>query len=545
MPPKKIMTAEIYPRLDETTSNPLQILKNLADIETTLHKVLEDHRDGKYGYITREWGFTTPDGLGGKLGGKFKPWEDKLEAVPSFFWPIDAYAAMEKRPYGKPDPEVVKDLPPEAEQLPGNTPLHEFLMRPPAFEVVLEEKDYEDYKSAARIFLLLATLSHLCGNSAPNPKTATLPTWIEDPLIDVANRLEVEPTLTGHFVVQENWVWATEQTDSDRSSLSKRPNSQLNRSILRAILTQCQVEDRRYRIKVYHNCFVGSQLVDVPMQNEFASSREEAVRLGRRINNRYGLFYHVTGDHQLMDKYLFYRFKKKWRKKQEYDQSIEDDDEEIESNKDETSEDDKGLDTDDDEFESTSRMIRPLEFLSRNASLTRTSMLSETARLEVLATPPSRQTRQISETSTIDQSSIRAASLGIFERDGGRKESQDENSMNEFMTAIAVIGKVPVKDRRYRFRIYKQCFVGKELVDAFMENECASTRSEAVALGRKLNNRFDLFEHVVQDHEFKDEVRSLTLIELCFQRIKGSHLLASIQCPSTCFSDLLRRFRKY
>ena len=87
--------------------------------------------------------------------------------------------------------------------------------------------------------------------------------------------------------------------------------------------------------------------MDVLIQNEFAASREEeAVRLGRRISSRYGLFYHVTGDHQLMDKYLFYRFKKKWRKNQQQDQSMKDD-EDVESNKDETSEGGKGIDTND------------------------------------------------------------------------------------------------------------------------------------------------------------------------------------------------------
>jgi Domain found in Dishevelled, Egl-10, and Pleckstrin (DEP)/Indoleamine 2,3-dioxygenase len=499
--------ARFYPPLDEATFDPLQILRNLADVETTLQKVLEDHRDGKYGYITREWGFTAPDGLGGKLGGKFKPWEEKLECVSTFFWPIEAYAAMEKKPYGKADPEVVKDLPPEAEQLNGNTHLHEYLMNPPDSKVILEESDYEDYKSAARIFLLLATLSHLCGNSAPDPKTATLPAWIEDPLIDVAKRLDVEPTLTGHFVVQENWVWASDKVDSDRSSISKRQNSRLNRSILQAILTQSQVEDRRYRIKVYPSCFVGSQLVDILIQNEFAASREEAVRLARRINHRYKLFYHVTGDHPLMDKYLFYRFHKKWRRKKMENQPVEDD-EDIESNKDETTDDDKGADTDDELFgESTSRIIRPLVFLTRNTSLSRGSTLSESARLEVAPLPSRQYTRQISETSTLNRSSVQIPSLGISEREGSRKPTGNGNSMNEFMTAIAVMGKVPVKDRRYRLLVYKQCFVGKELIDAFMDNECASSRSEAVALGRKLNDRFELFEHVVQDHDLKDEVR--------------------------------------
>ncbi|KAG7362795.1 mechanosensitive ion channel [Nitzschia inconspicua] len=496
--------SRFYPPLKETTINPLQILRNLADVETTLQKVLEDHREGNYGYITREWGFTAPNGLGGKLGGKFTPWENKLEGVPSFFWPVEAYEAMEKKPYGKADPEVVKDLPPEAEQLPGNTPLHEYLMRPPEVKVVLEEKDYEDYKSAARIFLLLGTLSHLCGNSAPDLKTASLPAWIEEPLIDVAKRLQIEPTLTGHFLVQENWVWASDIVASDYESVPRRQNSKLNRSILQAILTQCRVEDRRYRIKVYPSCFIGSQLVDILIQNKFVKSRDEAVVLARRFNHRYKLFYHVTGDHSLMDKYLFYRFHKKWRGIQSDKQPVELDDD-IESNNEETTDDEKDIDMDD-ELYAASRMIRPLKFLARNASMTRSNSLSETARIQV--SPPSEArlfSPQISESLGFNQSSIRVPSLSVTEKEETHKAWRDGNYTDVLMTAIAVMSKVPVEDRRYRLRVYKQCFVGKELINVLMDNECANTRAEAVALGRELNAHFDLFEHVVQDHELKDE----------------------------------------
>jgi hypothetical protein len=66
--------------------------------------------------------------------------------------------------------------------------------------------------------------------------------------------------------------------------------------------------------------------------------------------------------------------------------------------------------------------------------------------------------------------------------------------------------KVPVKDRRYHFKVYKQSFVGKELVDLLLANECANTRKEAVSLMRRINGQFELFEHVVNEHAFKDEV---------------------------------------
>jgi len=33
-----------------------QILDNLADVETALQSVLQTHRHGNYGFVTREWG---------------------------------------------------------------------------------------------------------------------------------------------------------------------------------------------------------------------------------------------------------------------------------------------------------------------------------------------------------------------------------------------------------------------------------------------------------------------------------------------------------
>jgi hypothetical protein len=486
-----------------------KILTNLADVETTLQKVVEDHMDGQYGFITREWGFFTPGGLGGKLGGKFQPWEKKLEGVKSFFWPIEAYEAMEKRPYGRPDPEIVKDLPSEGEKLAGNTSLHEYLLEPPEIEVALKPNDYDDYTSAARIFLLLATLSHLCGNSAPDPKTATLPSWIEDPLIDVANRLEVEPTLTGHFVVQENWMWATKYDGPGISSLSTRQNRRTDRAILKTLLSQCQVEDRRYRLKVYHTCFLGSQLVDVLIESEFnVSSRMEAVRLARRINNKYNLFYHVTGDHPLMDKYLFYRFRKKWRKNMLESQTMNEDS----KVKEVTSDAENDADTDEElRREATSRMVRPLEFLSRSTSTASGTVLSESAKLEMMDSPVSQISRSCLENeSSIDKNSFRGRRRIFSKRHFYEREAtstiSNGSTMNDFMSAITVMAKVPVKDRRYHFKTYKQCFVGKELVDLLLANECASTRREAVSLVRNINERFELLDHVVKGHDFKDKV---------------------------------------
>lgn len=86
-------------------------------------------------------------------------------------------------------------------------------------------------------------------------------------------------------------------------------------------------------------------------------------------------------------------------------------------------------------------------------------------------------------------------------------------SLKETMSTIACMAKVSVRDRRYRFRIYKQCFIGSELIDILMENECASTRKEALMMALAINNRFRLFEHVVDNHLLKDDVRTWCLLK--------------------------------
>ena len=91
---------------------------------------------------------------------------------------------------------------------------------------------------------------------------------------------------------------------------------------------------------------------------------------------------------------------------------------------------------------------------------------------------------------------------------GGSLGQQSEaylasTSLQQNLQSIAIMGLCPVKDRRYRFRLYKQSFVGSQLIDILVENDCARTRSDALELALKLNDRFQLFQHVCGNHELK------------------------------------------
>lgn len=67
-----------------------------------------------------------------------------------------------------------------------------------------------------------------------------------------------------------------------------------------------EVKDRRYRLNVYPDCFVGSEAVDWLMRTQKAT-RKEATRLGQLLYKE-GLIQHVLDEHPFDDDYLFYQF---------------------------------------------------------------------------------------------------------------------------------------------------------------------------------------------------------------------------------------------
>jgi hypothetical protein len=71
--------------------------------------------------------------------------------------------------------------------------------------------------------------------------------------------------------------------------------------------------------------------------------------------------------------------------------------------------------------------------------------------------------------------------------------------------AEAMRKNIRVQRHKYRFRTYRNSFLGSEAVDFLANFGYAYTRSEAVILGRRLAKDFKLFEHVGRKHEFEDE----------------------------------------
>lgn len=99
---------------------------------------------------------------------------------------------------------------------------------------------------------------------------------------------------------------------SDRSTTSSRNNNGTPPTLeeVSTLLQQnIEIRDRKYRLKTYTDCFVGSEVVDYLVEEGLALNRVQAVVLGQKIMKTLGHFEHVvTKEHEFMDDYLFYHF---------------------------------------------------------------------------------------------------------------------------------------------------------------------------------------------------------------------------------------------
>lgn len=70
-----------------------------------------------------------------------------------------------------------------------------------------------------------------------------------------------------------------------------------------------EVKDRRYHLKSYKNCFVGSDAVQFMVSSGLTSTEEDALLLGNLLLDA-GYIAHVLREHKFENKHLFYRFTK-------------------------------------------------------------------------------------------------------------------------------------------------------------------------------------------------------------------------------------------
>jgi hypothetical protein len=67
-----------------------------------------------------------------------------------------------------------------------------------------------------------------------------------------------------------------------------------------------EIKTRRYKLKLYHHCFLGNEAIDWLIK-KLNISREDAVKLGQKLVAK-KIIHHVTDEHDFKDGPLFYRF---------------------------------------------------------------------------------------------------------------------------------------------------------------------------------------------------------------------------------------------
>lgn len=208
-----------------------------------------------------------------------------------------------------------------------------------------------------------------------------------------------------------------------------------------------KIRHNRYRGKLYRNTFVGSQAVDFLVNSSLANNRREAVELGRRLTNELKLYDHVTRSHPFSDDFLFYRLEEHRTQSQGKHQS------------------------------------------------SISSIVGQVLQDSVSSLP----TLGGGKHGFKDVSNITSIQSGDLS--GGTDFLPLEEIARDFRKNLEV------KDRRYHFSTYKDVFVGSYAVDYLVgKTPWASSRMEAVQVGRTLMRELDLFQHVVSaTHPFEDD----------------------------------------
>lgn len=287
-------------------------------------------------------------------------------------------------------------------------------------------------------------------------------------------------------------------TAAQALSSSNGQNSLLNAAM--ALEYGVRIRDHKWRGKSYADTFIASQAVDFIVHSSLANTRREAVQLGRQMAQEFHWFEHVAGgNHEFSDDYLFFRFT------DEYDRRYPG------------------------QVPSSPMTTEQLKDIAEKL---RRSIKVGTHRYHARLYPDTFiATEAVDFLSAYTDSRRQAVKLGrkivklfgTFRHVTGDHELKDEYlffrfcdaSLDDVERAVksakrslpdiarALRQGVQVSTHRYHLKSYKDTFLGSEAVD-FLEQFCAN-RQDALLIGRRLHNEYNLYDHVTKDHELKDE----------------------------------------
>jgi len=291
-----------------------------------------------------------------------------------------------------------------------------------------------------------------------------------------------------------------------RARLLSKDISEEHMDLAETFMLGVKVKENKYRARAYPRTFVGSDAVSFMVNSSLAKSRKHAVDLGRTLSKEVGLFLGINGSKDFKDDYLLYRFSEQFG-------------DDISKN-----------------MQSVSHKFMPLDKIAE--SFRKGVTVSDHKDLKLSGMKTKRKRFVGSEAvdflvgAGFADNRVEAVGLGralfqefeLFEHEKKDREFEDEDFLYRFcyegpirpleviemdISRLMDIAKdfevcVKTKTNKLRLRRYVNTFVGSDAVDYLVDATVASSRKEAVQIGRALNKEFNLFEHVTNDRKFGD-----------------------------------------
>ncbi|XP_039350839.1 rap guanine nucleotide exchange factor 4 isoform X2 [Mauremys reevesii] len=190
------------------------------------------------------------------------------------------------------------------ESILDNTPRHATIVTREYSELLrIEQKDFKALWEKYRQYMsgLLAPPYGVMESGSNNDRMPDKENMSSNALCPVSKNCNKTPLIEPHIPLRP------------AKAITQVPSEKILRAgkILRnAILSRAphMIRDRKYHLKTYRQCCVGTELVDWMMQQSpCVHSRTQAVGMWQVLLEE-GVLNHVDQEHHFQDKYLFYRF---------------------------------------------------------------------------------------------------------------------------------------------------------------------------------------------------------------------------------------------
>jgi hypothetical protein len=295
-----------------------------------------------------------------------------------------------------------------------------------------------------------------------------------------------------------------ENNPIDQSRLSQREEA------FQRIYKGVVVKTRRYHLSSYKKCFVASEAVDFMVDSGWATSREDAIRIGVELQMEFNMFEHVVDPekHMFKDEPLFFKF------------NTGDMSETSTENNSTT----KSLDSDDGFPQEGSdratylglivmqEILREGIPLKYNFTIDKECFTANSAVDFMVSTGLASSREDAADIGLALERQYgclrnvkgdeKFADAKIYYGFEGNKEEGWREQLGRAREFFCV--SIKVSDHMYRLKTYKDCFTGTEAVDLLLSSGITSSRQDAVLIGRAFTYEYNLFQHVANDHEFED-----------------------------------------